>query len=199
MIRRRVGRGGRDRGATLPEYALGVGLVVVASIGVVTFLEDESGNALDEQAEVAGGGNEVSGAGYSYGGGGGGTTTGGSTGGTPPPTTTVVDGVTLKNAKGTKQGKDPAWIANVTVDVSASGDDVEGATVQVTFANGAFSSTVTCPQTSDSKGEVECELASIPNAVTSVTATVEAISGTNITYTPPSPKVSTSISAPPAK
>lgn len=184
----------RDRGAALPEYALGLGLVVLASLAAINSLGDASTNELAEREAVTGAGTELTGEGFTYGGAsGGGSSSGGTDGGTPAAT--VVDLVMLKGQKGTKQTKD-SWIANVTVDLSSNGDAVENATVTVSFVYGSTTSSTTCPLPSDKKGEAECELASIPGDVTSVTATVDSVSGADITYTPPSPKVSTTISRP---
>lgn len=184
----------RERGAALVEYALIVALVVVGSLGAIKTLRDGSSDRLEERQGSSGGGTELSGQGYSYSGAGG-SAGGGGGGGTP--STVTVDSVTFPNGgtKASKDGKD-FWIANVTVALKSGTTKVENAVVTVTWTQGTTSNSVQCPLPSDNKGQVECELAGIPNSVTSVTLTVDAVSGSSIAYTSPNPKPSTSVNKP---
>lgn len=184
----------RERGATTVEYALIVALVVVVGLGAITQLRENSENKLEQRELSSGGGVEISGKGFSYTGAGG-VAGGGSDGG--GGTTTVVDGVAFPSSglKSSKQNQD-FWIANVTVVLSSGGTDVENANVAVTWTYGTSTTTVACPLPSDKKGEVQCELASIPKAVASVTVEISTITGSSISYTTPTPAPSVSLTRP---
>lgn len=182
-----------DRGAVMVEYALGIALVVVVSLGALSTLRDGSSDRLEDRESAAGGSAELSGQGFTYGG----TDSSGSDSGEDPPAADiVVDGVsTPASKKGSKDGKD-AWIANVTVELTAGAVKVEGALVEVTWKVGTTSTTVSCPLASSKQGRVVCELASIPNDTTSVTMTVERVYGTGFSYTSPTPRPATTFNAP---
>lgn len=183
-----------ERGATLPEYGLLIALIVVVFLGAIQRLEGSGRTQLEEREGVSGGSGEISGAGFAYSGGGSGGGGGGGGGGTP--STTTVDGVALPATEvGKKDGSE--WVAAVTMVVTSDGVKVQGAIADVTFTYGTTSISVTCPEASNKKGEIVCALGSIPGTETTVTMVVDNISGTNISYSAPTPQPSTVFSRPP--
>jgi len=168
-----------DRGATLPEYALLIGLVVVVCIGVISYLTDASDAEVDQRSGEIGTPSEDN-ALPAGGGGGGGTSTGSTDGGTPTDVVAHVGGLsgaTTTSSNGTK------WSATVTISVvDASGQPVAGATVTASWSAGnkggtscLTSSTGTCPITSDTFNRGG------GNPVTSVEFTVSNVSGDSVT------------------
>lgn len=98
-----------DRGASLVEYALLVAFFAVTILGAVETLQDDAGDRLESQSEVAGSPTEVNG----YFGIRGGTPTGGSPGATTPDTTPVtLSSIALSGGGAKHQG---SWTATVTV------------------------------------------------------------------------------------
>jgi len=188
----------KDRGAALVEYALLVALLAVVSLGAISNLRESSGDELEERELSSGGGVEVSGAGFSYGGGGGSSGGGGGGGGTP--STVTIDSVTFPTAKGTAgdkvKGTPVNWIANVTVQVASGTDKIENAIVTVSWTDGATTTTVQCPGATNKQGKVECELTKIPMTVSEVTLTIVSVTGTNLSYTVPSPPPSQIVDGP---
>jgi hypothetical protein len=184
----------RDRGATLPEYALIVGLVLVVCLTAISKLQRDSARELDERKSSSGASAELSGQGFTYSTGGG--SSGGGTGGDPPHVVQTVDGVAFDKPTSKKNNPNPNWIATVTVMVSSGSTKVQNALVEVTFTHGTSSTTFTCPLASNDKGEVVCQLTGIPNANSSATMVVERVYGTNIAYTQPATKPTQSFAKP---
>jgi len=187
---RRRSRG--ERGATLPEYALVVSLVLVVCLGAISSLERSGRSQLNDRRNASGGSGEVSGVGFAYTGGGG---SGGGGGGGGGGSSTNVDGVSLPATETGKKDK-TVWVAAVTMVVSSGGTAVQGALATVTFAYGTTSIQVTCPEASNNQGKITCALGDIPGTVASATMVVDNISGTNITYTAPTPKPTTIFTRP---
>ncbi|MGK2903004.1 MAG: Flp family type IVb pilin [Mycobacterium sp.] len=195
MMRKRrlqfVRRG--DRGATLPEYAMIVALVVIVSLGAITRLRDGSTEELEERESVSSGANDVSGAGFTYS-----VTPGGSTGDDtdPPPTLVTPDSVTTPDSQTGSKNTDATWNGSVTIIVSAGTEKVQNALAQVTFDVAGTLTTVSCPLPSTKKGEIACEISGIPEGVTSITMVVDRIYGSNIVEYVPDPKPMTVFDCP---
>lgn len=168
-----------ERGATMVEYALLVSLLVVVSLGVIQSLEDKGESKVASRSDGIGQpteSNELSGPGTTS------PTTPPTS--TPPPTPLTVHIGTLAGTA-SQSGND--WSATVTITVlDADGNPAQGVTV-----TGAWSlpgGGTTCSPT-DATGECSITSASFqrkPDAgsVPSVTFTIVALSGANITYDP---------------
>jgi hypothetical protein len=119
---RHLGRN-RDRGASLPEYALAIALVAVASIGAIQYLQDRGEQRLSSSdARI---GTPADGASYSGGGSGPGPTTPTTTAPADEPMT--VGSVTADPPASNDGSK---WIANATITVlDDQGDPLQGVLV----------------------------------------------------------------------
>jgi Flp pilus assembly pilin Flp len=162
-----------ERGATLVEYAMGVALLCVVSLGAIQFMEDEASDNFNARADRSGAPdiNDVADGGTTDGG----ATTGGSDGtdGGPAPEEVFFDGFSGASSHG-----NPAkWTAVITVTVvDSNGDAVDGARVIGTWTYGTTTQTVTCNQTSN-KGECKFQVSELPPSTDSVTFTLNEISG----------------------
>jgi Flp pilus assembly pilin Flp len=165
------------RGATVVEYALGVALLCVASIGVLQFLEGAASDEFGDRADRSGapdltGGEATDGSTDS------GSGSDSSTDGPPPVTQEVFFGG-FSNVKST--GNNP-WTAalRVTVQESPGGPGISGVQVEGewTYTQGSTTVTVaaTCNQTNGS-GACQFQLSDIPAGVGSVTFTMKTLSG----------------------
>jgi Flp pilus assembly pilin Flp len=161
MIWRARGREHRERGATLVEYAMGVALVGVVSLGAMQFMEDGASDEFNDRADRAGAPDLIEPTD-------GGTTDGGSAtaGGTdgPPPD---AEEAQFEGFSGIRSTGNNPWTANVRVDVNDSnGDNLSGVTVTGTWSYFDGSTTVsfdvTCTQTNGS-GSCPFQLGQIPN------------------------------------
>jgi Flp pilus assembly pilin Flp len=199
---RRPRRGG-ERGATLPEYGLIFALVVVVSIGAISFLEDRSRESLNARSDRAGNpdaaeaGNPGSGTGGTTG-----SSTGSSTGsGTSGPV--APSGVTVSSITGVATSTPPDWQATVTVIVRDDSNAVAPSVLITANWNPAVAgSTVSC--TSDSNGRCifsqKDMKANGGGEINQVTFTVTGLSFPSssppVTYTLPSPPPSVTVSKP---
>lgn len=188
-------RGRADRGATMVEYALGVALLVVACLGAISFLEDESRDSLDESSDLAGNpdGLEAGSPGGSTGG-----TTGGDTGGTTTDGSTdpadAPDGVVVSSITGTSTIAPPDWVATVSVIASdSSGALAQGVLVTGTWDPAVAGSTVSCTTGADGRcvftqqGMKRSGGNSIPQTTFTVTSMTFPTSSPPVTYTLPDP------------
>ncbi|MCD9623538.1 hypothetical protein [Rhabdothermincola salaria] len=144
----------RDRGASLVEYALIVGVVVVAIIGAVQYVTDEGSSELSDRANRVGA-PDVDDAGLSPG-----------TSTPPPPSsvTTVLPGTaiaTIQNVQACWDDDNGAkkWLARFTFDLvdQNTGDPVVGVTVLGelrTFRQSGLTGTDDVEVTSNLGGEV---------------------------------------------
>lgn len=169
----------RDAGATVVEYALIFGLVVVAISGGIAFVQTRAEADLQERVDNAGAPDLSSGPPLP-------TTTGSTTTTAPPagpPVSAPLLAVTLGlEHSAAKIGSD--WIATVLVTVEdASGQPVPGVAVTGSWSAGVTGSTScvtqgsgSCPVSSneiDRKGKTP---------VPSVTLTIESVVGDNVTW-----------------
>lgn len=191
-----------ERGATLTEYALLVGLLVVVCLSAISALQTKSTSTLSARSGRAGNPDSVE-AGSPGGGTTGGTTggTGGTTTGGSPPT--APSGVTVTSISGTKSSDPPNWIATVTVVVRDSGGSLaSGVTITGVWNPAVAGSTVSCTTTATG----ECIFtqkdmkASGGNSIDSVTFTVSDMtfssSSPPVTYPLSSPAPSTTVTKP---
>jgi hypothetical protein len=145
------------------EYAMGIALFCVVSIGAIQFTEDGASDEFDERADRAGAPDLVEGSTD------GGTTDGGTTtsGGTdgPPPVVEEAFFAGFSGIRSQRHGSNP-WTANLKVDVAdADGDALDGVTVTGTWSyttgSGTVTINVTCNQTNGS-GACQFQLDDIP-------------------------------------
>lgn len=171
-----------ERGATVAEYAMGVALIVVASLGAISVLEDESNEQVDTSAERIG--MQDDDAFYGTGGGGGAEDPGDST---PPPegeeTSIHLDPSPDVNvaADGNKR-----WRVTVSFTIlDESGNGVIGASIEGSWTDGGGGSKpVTTCSTDNSSGECTVQFTNIRDDVTEVTFDVDEITGENFQWTP---------------
>lgn len=165
-----------DRGATLVEYALGVALVCVATLGAAEFMEDGASDDFNDRADRAGAPDLVEASD-------GGTTDGGSTSGSDGtdgsvPTQEVVFG---GFSGATSHGNPSKWTAVIEVSVDdTSGDGVDGARVTGYWSyesgSGIVTEEVTCNQTNN-QGICRFQISNVPASATSITFTMTSIGG----------------------
>jgi hypothetical protein len=160
------------------EYAMGIALILVVSIGAIQFMEDEASDDFNGRADRAGAPDLVE---VTDGGTDGGSGTGGSDGtdGGPAPEEVFFGGFSGASSRGNPSN----WTAVITITVSDSdsgGDGVDGARVVGVWTydpgTGPVTETVTCNQTSN-RGECRFQVSNLPASATSVTFTVNEISG----------------------
>jgi len=155
---------------------MGIALLLVVSIGAIQFLEDEAADDFNGRADRAGAPDLVE---ATDGGTDGGSDTGGSDGtdGSPAPEDVFFGGFSGASS----HGNPSKWSAVITVAVSDSGGEgVDGARVVGVWTydpgTGPVTQTVTCNQTS-TKGECKFQVSNLPASASSVTFTVNEISG----------------------
>jgi len=175
--RREPMRGRRDRGAALVEYAMLMALVVVVSLAAISALTDESDAKVAAQPDRIGLPSEDNALNAPPGDAdpGGDDDDGGSSG----PVTAHVGGLS-----GATSVSNNDWSATITITVVDDSDNpVQGATVTGSWSVGTGGTT--CTPTSASG---TCSITSSAlrrtggSAVPSVTFTIGAISGTDVTY-----------------
>ncbi len=169
----------RDRGATLVEYALLVGLLVVVSLGVIQNLEDKGGSKVASRSDGIGQpteANDLSGPGTTS------PTTPPTT--APPPSPVTVHVGTLAGATSTSGGD---WSATVTITVL----DADGNPAQSVSVTGSWTipgGGTTC--TTDANGE--CAITSVSmkrngnGSVPSIEFAIVNLGGAQVTYDPDS-------------
>jgi Flp pilus assembly pilin Flp len=166
-----------DRGATLVEYALILGLVAVVCIGVISWLGDASEEKVDTRSDSIGKpveSNALTGPGGGGGGGSSGTTDGG----------TVSSTGHIGTITGTKSSNPPDWSATVTVTVVDNfGAPIPGLTITGSWSTAGGGTTCSptstagsCPITSGSFKK------SGNGSVAELTFTVTGISGNGFNY-----------------
>lgn len=176
--RQRRGRPDGHRGATVVEYALGIALVCIASIGALEFLADGASDDLNERADRSGAPDlgEVAPDGGTDGG-----SSGSGSDGTDdavPPVEVFFAGFSKASAQG---ANNKPWSASIEVNVAdVDGDGIDGARVEGvwTYTSGGvpFSIPAICNQTNP-QGICKFQLSDIPHPVHDVTFTMTDISG----------------------
>lgn len=173
----------KERGATLVEYALGVALITVVSLGAIQRIEDRGAERLDESDDRIAA--PVDGQYYPG-----------------LATTTTVGGTTTTTASGSdpvhvrtnpvvviENESNSEWRATVTFTVvDASDQGVIGATINGSWTDGGNNSVpgVTCT-TSTSDGECTVQFLKIKDNEPSVTFTVSSITGGGFVWQPVDP------------
>ena len=119
-----------DRGATVVEYALGIGLICVVSLGAISFLQDESEDGFQERSGRVGAPDLEAGlpGGTTGGTSGGGSTTGG--GGTPNAAPAILT-AQAPTQSGDKTGNN--WDATVTLTMLGDGSPTTGIRITGTW------------------------------------------------------------------
>lgn len=196
-----------DRGATLPEYALGVALVAVVCLVGISFLQDASEDELVSRSDRVGSPDLEQG--LTDGGSGGGSASGG-TDGTPPPGPTAPATLTAGAPSQTAARTGNDWDATVTVAMLGDGSPVEGLSVQGTwtlYVEGVAQSpeTVTpcvtgpsgqCVFTRDDM-EWRTNRPEVTKAVFTVTSYLYTLTTPTVTYTiPPAPAQTIEVNRP---
>jgi Flp pilus assembly pilin Flp len=179
------------RGAVAVEYALGAALILVASIGAINALTDSASSNLSSHGSTAGA-PDLPDTGIVV------TTSTTAVPPPPPPTDPPLPPTTATaSVDGTSTGLEPSpanrWFARIDVSARDGGGDVLiGVTIQVTWTWLEGSTPATSNQTCNvvSTGVCSFQIGDLRtnggNAVTSVSVTVDSISGTNppILFTP---------------
>lgn len=188
-------RRGTESGATLVEYALIIGLVVLVSIGAIESVVDRGEDRLDDRRNSAGAPDVDAAAFPPPSGSGGGD--GGGDGSGDGGTTAVEPHVSLASStqKQNPPGGNKVWTATVTVLVSDPSDNTPIGGVEV---SGSFDPAVPAGKTyrctTDTAGQCQMTQAmerdnKEPDYVASVTFTVTGASGPGITYTETPPSI----------
>lgn len=183
----RDGDGAGQRGATLAEYALALGLVVVALASGARVLEGAARDDLESRAQTAGAPDlQASGPASST------TTVSTTTAPMAPPATTSGQTTVTATAtgRGAKDGSD--WVATVTVVVrdQATGEAMSGLSVTAQWSAGVTGETSCVTGTSGSCAMSTSEINRRGSgSVSSVTLTVLDVTGPNATLAPPAPQV----------
>ena len=166
-----------DRGVTTVEYALGVALIIVVSIGAISSIEDSGSDRLEQSGDRF----EVADGAYYPG---------------APTTTTTPSGSTtsvvpLSVNPSSVTAAPPAsdsgnkWIANASVVVSdSSGNPVSGAALSGTWVLNPGGPTETANCTTDNSGTCILQRTDINDSKSSAVVTITGITGPGLIWTP---------------
>ena len=172
---RRLAR--HDRGVTMVEYALGVSLIVVVSIGAISSIEDSGSERLGQSGDRF----ELDDGAYYPGAPTTTTTPSGST------TSLVVTSVYPASVTASPPSSDSGnkWIANATVEVlDSSGNPVSGAVLDGTWTLNPGGSAEPASCTTDSSGRCILQRTDINDSKPSAELTITGVSGTGMIWTP---------------
>jgi len=200
---RRGRRGDAARGATAPEYALGISLLVMASLGAISFLEDGSSDAVADRGNAIGtpdldeafGSSTTSSAP---------TSTSSSTTTTAPPVPPVVAITSALNPhNGHNCGNANFWTPTVIVTVTDdTGHLVRNASVNVTWVKSPSNETITASFATKQDGTATFSLHNLsaqpgPTYVSSVTFTVDSVTPDGGSPSTPNPPLTQTINEEP--